>query len=202
MPEGRCTPGADVTASVHVSLAAHAANPPRFHQRIDANLTRAADGGLALSYRIHGLNLDLHVPTPHNLAPATALWSTTCCELFIGPASQAAYREFNFSPSGQWAAYDFLDYRVRKPDLPTCPAPGIETRRTEDLLQLDILLPKAALPKSAGDTLRAALSVVLAANDGNLGYWALAHAAGKPDFHRAGFMLCIGPAGIRPTRCA
>jgi hypothetical protein len=191
-----------VAQSVHVSLVAHAANPQRFHQRVDATLAHTADGGLAVAYAIHGLNLDLRVPTPHAPAPADALWKTTCCELFVGPSGRPGYREFNFSPSGQWAAYDFLDYRERKPGSPACHAPSLQTRRTEDLLQLDVQLPPHALPKMESDSLRIALSVVLEANDGNLGYWALGHAAGKPDFHRAGFLLCLGPAGLRPARCA
>lgn len=185
--------------SVHVALAGHPTNPARFHQRLDVTLTRQANGALAIVYAIHGLNLDLRVPTPHAPAPEDALWKTTCCELFVGPTGQGDYREFNFSPSGQWAVYDFLDYRERKPGTPGCPAPTLLTRREEDLLQLDVLLPPGALP--AGDPLRVAVSAVLEANDGNLGYWALAHPPGKPDFHRAGFMLCLGAAGLRPTRC-
>jgi hypothetical protein len=185
--------------SVHVALAGHPTNPARFHQRLDIALTRQPDGALALAYTIRGQNLDLRVPTPHAPAPADALWKTTCCELFVGPAGRPDYREFNFSPSGQWAVYDFLDYRAPKPGVPACHAPTLQTRREEDLLQLDVLLPRTALPP--GDMLRIAVSAVLEANDGNLGYWALAHAAGKPDFHRAGFMLCLGAVGFRPTRC-
>lgn len=191
-----------MTASVHVTLAGHPANPPRFHQRVDATIGRSSDGGLIIGYRILGLNLDLHVPTPHAPAPAEALWKTTCAELFIGPSGRPTYREFNFSPSGQWAAYDFLDYRERKPGEVACRAPTIACHRAEDLLQLDVTVPREALPKPEGDSLRAALAVVLEAEGGHTGYWALAHAAGKPDFHRAGFMLCLSDTGIRPARCA
>lgn len=192
-----------MSKAVHVRLAAHPANPVRFHQRIECTLAHAADGGLQIDYAIHGLNLDLRVPTPHAPAPADALWRTTCCELFVGPAGQSDYREFNFSPSGQWAVYDFLDYRERKPGSPDCHSPALQFERGEDLLKLSARLPHTSLPPVAKHgTLRIALSVVLEANDGSLGYWALAHAAGKPDFHRAGFMLCLGTDGLRPTRCA
>lgn len=189
-----------MTHSVHVALAAHPANPERFHERIDVTLTQGPDGALTVLYAVRGLNIDLHVPTPHAPAPAGALWKTTCCELFVGPVGRSDYREFNFSPSGQWAVYDFLDYRAPKPGVPACPGPGIETRRTEDLLQVEAKLPPGALPGTGGHPLRIALSAVLETQDSHLGYWALGHAPGKPDFHRAGFMLSVGAAGIRPGR--
>ncbi|MDP1957485.1 MAG: hypothetical protein Q8J75_04835, partial [Rhodocyclaceae bacterium] len=132
--------------SVHATLASHSANPERFHERIDVTLARSAAGGLAISYAIRGLNLDLRVPTPHAPAPADALWRHSCCEIFIGQARSTRYREFNFSPSGQWAAYDFLDYRQPAPDTVSCPAPSIQVSRAENLLQLDVMLSAAALP--------------------------------------------------------
>ncbi len=184
--------------SVHSTLASHAANPERFHERIGVTLARQPAGGLAISYAIRGLNLDLRVPTPHVPAPAAALWRHTCCEIFIGQADAACYREFNFSPSGQWAATDFLGYRQPAPDAARCPAPRIEVSRTENLLQLDVMLTAEALPPA--DKQRLALAVVLEASDGSLGYWALVHPAGKPDFHHhAGFALSLGPTGFRPS---
>jgi hypothetical protein len=185
--------------SVHVTLAGHAANPARFHLHIEATLTHGTDDSLQIAYTVHGLTLDLRIPTPHAPAPADALWRTTCCELFLGPVGHPGYREFNFSPSGQWAAYDFVDTRQRAAEPVDSPAPTLASERGEDLLRLVATLPKAARPK--GDTLRIALSVVLEANDGSLGYWALAHPPGKADFpHRAGFFLSLGPMGFRPSK--
>ncbi|MDO8932390.1 MAG: DOMON-like domain-containing protein [Rhodocyclaceae bacterium] len=184
--------------SVHSALASHPANPARFHERIDVTLSQPATGGLGIRYAIHGLNLDLRVPTPHAPAPADALWRHTCCEIFIGQAGSTRYREFNFSPSGQSAAYDFLDYRQRAPATQNGPAPSIQVSRAENLLQLDVMLPAAALPLA--ENLHLALAVVLEAGDGSLGYWALAHPAGKADFHHhAGFVLHLGSTGFRPT---
>ncbi len=181
--------------AVHVALAAHPANSPRFRQHIDVSLQQADNGGLALSYVIRGLNLDLHVPTPHVPAPADALWSTTCCELFVAPAGQASYREFNFSPSGQWAAHDFSGYRERNATAVLAASPTIACQRTEDRLQLDVALPHAALPH--GKAFGLGITVVLQTQDGHLGYWALAHVPGKPDFHcREGFLLRFGPHGL------
>lgn len=188
-----------MSRSVHVTLAGHPANPARFHQRIAATLTQATDGSLQIAYAIQGLTIDLRVPTPHAPAPADALWRTTCCEIFLGTLGHPGYREFNFSPSGQWSHNDFVDTRQRAPQPVDCPAPVLSGARNNDLLSLSASLPKAALPK--GNTLRIALGVILEANDSHLGYWALAHAPGKPDFHHhAGFVLSLGPLGFRPTQ--
>jgi hypothetical protein len=185
--------------SVHVKLAAHHDNPARFHQHIDATLTHTTDGSLQIVYAVHGLNLDLRVPTPHAPAPADALWKTTCCEIFLGSIGQSGYREFNFSPSGQWAAHEFSDTRQHAPQAFDCPAPRIEFERSEDLLKLTATLPKQALPKA--ETLRIAVSAILEANDSRLGYWALVHPPGKPDFHHhAGFVLSLGTLGFRPSQ--
>jgi len=184
--------------SVHVRLAGHPDNPERFHQRVDATLTHLADGALEIAYAIHGLNLDLRVPTPHAPAPADALWQTTCCELFLGAPGQDGYREFNFSPSGQWTACDFVATRRRRSGALVCPAPELVFARAEDLMRLTVKLPLAALP--GADTLRIAVTAVLEAEGGHHGYWALAHPPGKPDFHHhAGFVLSLGPAGFRPS---
>ncbi|MCX8086595.1 MAG: DOMON-like domain-containing protein [Rhodocyclaceae bacterium] len=184
--------------SIHVALKAHPANPERFHQRIEVTMTLAADGGLNLLYAIHGFNLDLRVPTPHAPAPAEALWRTTCCELFVGAPDRPGYREFNFSPSGQWAAYDFADTRQPAASPAVLPAPTLQTRRSEDLLEVAVNLPAAALP-AFGERRCLALAAVLEAEGGHLGYWALAHPHGKPDFHHpAGFLIKLDSRGLHP----
>ena len=42
---------------------------------------------------------------------ADELWRTTCFEAFVAPAGKDTYREWNFAPRGNWAAYDFTAYR-------------------------------------------------------------------------------------------
>ena len=188
-----------MTNSVHTVLAGHPDNRAHFRQRIEATLALLSDGGLAISYVIHDINADLRIPTQDAPAPANALWRTTCCELFLNPTGQTGYREFNFSPSGQWAAYDFLDTRKPAPAAPNCAAPIIKTKREGATLQLDVNLPKSAFPH--GESLRLAVDAILETSDSCLGYWALTHPSGKPDFHHhAGFVLSLGPMGFRPTR--
>ena len=92
------------------------------------------------------------------------------------------YREFNFSPSGEWAVYDFRAYRnggVLENEL----APGIVVQKTVDRLELGAEIGQDLLPHDR--PLRLGLSAVVEDAAGKLSYWALRHPPGKPDFHHA-----------------
>src|SRR3546814_17205573 len=39
------------------------------------------------------------------------LWESTCFEAFLTEEGQPDYTEFNYSPDGRWACYQFDDYR-------------------------------------------------------------------------------------------
>ncbi len=120
------------------------------------------------------------------------LWEHTCFEAFVGVPGEATYREFNFSPSGQWAAYAFSDYRQRDENFELADAPQITTRLFAGRLEVDVALPASALP-SGTLALQIALSAVVEAADtvdGSHSYWALHHPGPRPDFHhRSGFTL-------------
>jgi hypothetical protein len=182
-----------MTNVVHATLTGHPANPPSGVLRIGVTLLQKPDGSLTLAYSIDGPASFLHIPTRTDPAPADALWRTTCCELFLAADDGTAYREFNFSPSGQWATYDFTTYREAAATASRIAAPKISTGNHGDRLRLDAVLPAASLP--AGSALRCALAVVVESHDGNLGFWALAHPPGPPDFHhRDGFTLYLDKA--------
>lgn len=154
-------------------------------------LTVATDysaNGLALSFRLTGDPRDVLIPPP---APATAtdgLWQHTCCEAFIATDSGTDYREFNFSPSGQWAAYRFTDYRCRDERFQPPLAPRSSFRLLPDGFSLDATIARTLLPTAA--ILRVGLSAVMEGGNGSKGYWALAHGGPAPDFHlRSSFTL-------------
>jgi hypothetical protein len=171
-----------------VVLVGHADTPADLRQRIAVTLERTPSS-LGLVYAIADADR-LRIPTPESPAPADALWRTTCCEFFVAPVGGDAYREFNFSPSGQWAVYDFAGYRMRSTGAPLSAAPTIQTQLIDVGLQVDVALPAAALPVGAAFDL--GLSVVLESLDGRFGYHALTHAPGRPDFHwRGGFTLSV-----------
>lgn len=111
---------------------------------------------------------------------ADSLWTTTCFEAFLKEASRDAYQEWNFSPSGQWAAYDFIAYRQGMAESQVTASPYV---RMEDNFTWWALGATIAVP--AGRDWCLGLSAVLEEKDGTKSYWALAHAPDKPDFHHA-----------------
>ena len=126
--------------------------------------------------------LDGHVPgivLPQAAPPARRdnLWQTTCFEIFWQPLGATAYREFNLSPSGQWAAYDFNSFREGMRDAPVG---AIAIACSHDDAGLVLRASIAAdLPAPA----QVALNAVVEHVDGGKQYWALAFPPGKPEFH-------------------
>jgi hypothetical protein len=166
-----------------IDLVPHPQTPSGAVSGVQAEAARGPDG-LLLCYRIEGDLERLRIPAPGAPAVGERLWQRLCCEAFVGLAADAAYREFNFSPSGEWAAYAFRRYR--EGESWRAPDPRIEVRRSAGVLELF-----AGIPAPAG-RLRVALCAVIEEGDGALSYWALRHAAGKPDFHhRDAFALEI-----------
>ena len=120
------------------------------------------------------------VPEAEEPARADELWQTTCFEAFLGQAGSPAYREWNFAPSGDWAAYDFAEYRDGRTDADVA-APYV---RLEDNFTWWAL--GATIAVDADKQWELGLSAVLEEKDGTKSYWALAHPPGdKPDFHLA-----------------
>lgn len=170
-------------------LFCHPASPCTAVQAVEATAT-LSDEGLLLRYFIHAQAGAIRLPEPRPAQAADGLWQHTCCEAFIAPAGSTEYREFNFSPSGQWAAYRFSDYRARDFDFTVQIAPQIELRQHAGGFELTATLAPDLLPAAA--RLHLGLTVVIEAADGSKSYWALAHAATQPDFHlRQSFSLAL-----------
>ena len=105
------------------------------------------------------------------------LWKTTCCEIFWQPDGADAYREFNLSPSGKWAVYDFDAFREGMRDAPVV---GVAVSCTAQEAQLVLEADIAAdLPRPAS----IALNAIVEDAAGHMQFWALAFADGKPEFH-------------------
>jgi hypothetical protein len=111
---------------------------------------------------------------------ADQLWQTTCFEAFLQRYGEEPYREWNFAPSGEWAAYDLSAFRTGMTEADVAP-PYI---RIEDNLTWWAL--GATIAVDAGADWQLGLSAVFEEKDGTRSYWALAHPSGdKPDFHAA-----------------
>ncbi len=148
-----------------------------------------------MRFRLDGDMSRIRVPSPSAPRIATRLWEHTCFEAFVAIDDRPAYHEFNFAPSGEWAAYAFRGYRDGGSLADEALAPSITLRTTDRRLELDALI---RLDRVSGAhpcaPLRIGLSAVIEANDGALSYWALRHPAGKPDFHHAeAFALRLEP---------
>lgn len=152
-------------------------------------------GDLALAYALEGSLPELRIPAPHPPGFADGLWQHTCFEAFLAVAANPACREFNFSPSGQWAAYAFSGYRQRDESFRPDPAPAMTLRLFADRLELDAVIPRRLLPAlPGGSALRFGLSAVVEAAAGGKSYWALAHPGEAPDFHRRDAFILTLPA--------
>ena len=151
--------------------------------------------GLYLCYELTGDLAQLCIPAPQAPAAVDGLWEHTCFEAFVAVEGKTSYHEFNFSPSGQWAAYAFSDYRVRS-TWTVSQAPAISFTQTNEYLLLEAIIAVADLPLNiAGKPLQLGLTAVIEANDGSRSYWALRHPEARPDFHqRAGFILPLNLA--------
>ncbi|MDP1685993.1 DOMON-like domain-containing protein [Hydrogenophaga sp.] len=164
------------------ALQCHPATPAGLPLDVSVSVGWTPDG-LQLFYAIVGNIAALRVPPDTGPGPADGLWQHTCLEAFASAEGDVAYREFNFSPSGQWAAYRFAGERRRDTTTaPDLPAPVMHRAIAPTLLTLDVHLPLAALPSSALH-LELALCAVIEELDGRLSYWALEHPRERPDFH-------------------
>lgn len=147
------------------------------------------DKRLMLRYRVDGCE-SLVVPRFRGSGQADELWKTTCFELFLYNGA-GRYREFNFSPSGQWAQYSFSGYRNRDHDggPGLRDAPVISHEQGASVFVQTVFIDAAILESAE----RAALAAVIEEEGGRPSYWALAHNGLQPDFHDPfGFRVPVG----------
>jgi hypothetical protein len=159
------------------TLERHPDSPRAALRGIQATLTRDPRG-LKIRFHLEGDVAKLRIPAPRPPRVADRLWQHTCCEVFLRRDAESGYREFNLSPSGEWAAYEFARYRDGAPLA--VPDPGIVVRRDSKRVELEALIDLRH-----HDKLHVGLSAVVEEESGELSYWALRHAPGKPDFHHA-----------------
>ena len=167
---------APVSAALHLSP--HPASP-RIELSVSV-LVSAEPRELVLHYRVRGDTAAVRWPEPQGGGMADGLWRHTCFEAFIGQPGQGAYREFNFSPSGQWADYAFSRTRVRDALRGPPNAPLIERRETAESVELVAVLDRRQLPPGPWQL---GLSTVIEDQRGQVSHWALHHPRPLPDFH-------------------
>jgi len=200
-------------------LTPHPDMPPRMVQSVTCSLSWQDPGHWVASFIVGAPPEALALPAAVFPARADGLWQRTCFELFLRDPGTGGYLEFNFSPSGEWAAYQFDGYRTGMRAL-SLADPWITSTRREQFdagmgarlaaIALDpasigtmLSIPMPAPPEAPAPNQYAliahledvgladapfrelAITAVIEESDGTKSYWALAHPAGKPDFHAA-----------------
>jgi hypothetical protein len=171
-------------SALKAELLPHPATPCDFIRRFSVAV-KSSDHPreLEIRYRIDGDLRRLRLAQPGFARRSDGLWQHTCFEAFLRNVAETVYYEFNFAPSGDWAAYRFGDRR-RDGTSPDVPYPPFALERSAEYCELTAFIPLAAMPElTRAAALRIGLAAVVEDEDATLSYWALAHAAAAPDFH-------------------
>jgi hypothetical protein len=143
---------------------------------VTASITATREGCEA-AFRLDGHIPGIVLPAPGRGERRDNLWQTTCFEIFWQPLGGTAYREFNLSPSGDWAAYDFDSFREGMRDAPVRAA-ALACAHDGTGLTL-----KASIAADLPAPAQVALNAVIEHPGGVKQYWALAFPPGRPEFH-------------------
>jgi len=170
------------------TLVPHPDFEPLSVRGIEVMLACGGDGRWLIEYRVDGGDA-LESPELGPARRADELWKHTCFELFVRPEGGEGYYEFNFSPSGAWAAYRFTGYREGMAELPLG-VPAIEWWGGEMRAAVDL----SGLPD--GDWCVGVTAVIEERGD-KRSFWSLAHPPGKPDFHHEASFAWEVPAAAR-----
>ena len=174
------------------NLEPHPATPPADPTfKVWANVDHSALGAVATTNIWFGVS----APAERFVMPkltepwrAEDLWQTTCFEAFVRAAGEDGYREWNFAPAGNWAAYDFAGRREGKARADVGQPPSL---RMED--NFTGWTVGATIAVDAATQWEMGLSAVLEEQDGTKSYWALAHLNEQPDFHDPGCFVARLP---------
>jgi len=162
------------------ALVSHGDFPSAALDSIAVTASRGAGGRLDVEYRAKGAVDRVRWPDWKAVEPADRLWEHSCFELFVREPGAPGYAELNFTTSGQWAAYRFDQYRGGMRAIDDVLIGGGRTVNDGEVrLRRTISLPDWADLAEW----QIGLSAVIETLDGDKSYWALAHPAGKPDFH-------------------
>ena len=168
---------------MQLNLIPHATTlPSNSALKLWATVDYAASFGLSATtniwFAVQAPLTDFAIPESSQASRRDGLWQSTCFELFLRREGEDAYREWNFAPSGDWAAYDFTGYREGMTPAEIDAPPYL---RLEDNLTWWTF--GATIAVEADAAWEYGLSAVIEEKDGTKSYWALAHPSEKPDFH-------------------
>ncbi|MEO0461829.1 MAG: hypothetical protein AAF127_01780 [Pseudomonadota bacterium] len=162
--------------------------PLMLHQTCDLGPVRAVTAsitatstGCEAEFRLDGRVSAISLPEASPSVRTDNLWKTTCFEIFWQPVGAQSYREFNLSPSGRWAAYDFDSFREGMRDAPV-DAIALACSHSDTDEGGELIL-KASIAAELPSPAQVALNAIVEHRDGGLQFWALAFPPGPPEFH-------------------
>jgi len=198
--------GPVLAAFADVPLTAHTRDGPGPVQALSVSGALHRSGVLALEFEVTADLRELRfAPATCHARRSDELWRQTCFELFAARNDEPGYCEFNFTPSGEWAAYAFAGYRQARRDAAQnridvstqAAADGPLRLRARMNLATALGLDAQALARASW---RLNCSAIIEDNAGALSYWAVRHPGAQPDFHdRAGFAIALGGAARTTT---
>lgn len=162
--------------------------PLMLHQTCDLGPIRAVTAAITATatgcdaeFRLDGDVSAIRLPEAGPSLRTDNLWKTTCFEIFWQPIGQPGYVEFNLSPSGRWASYDFDAFREGMRDAPV-DAISLSCSRSDNDGAGELIL-KASISADLPAPAQVALNAIVEHANGGLQFWALAFSPGKPEFH-------------------
>jgi hypothetical protein len=195
------------------SLVAHPDTPPRAVPGVTCTYVWQSAGEWRFDFIVPVAPAILRLPPSAAPVRTDDLWQHTCFELFLFDPESGTYREFNFAPSGQWAAYSFDGYRSGRRPLDVEAPHILSTDSSQFASAMEARLKALGVDKESVRTLlaaspptdeptqfalsagiddpsradgrrwRAGVSAIIEEADGTKSYWAFAHPPGEPDFH-------------------
>ncbi len=158
------------------TLVLHPSCAPGPVDSIVAKATQTANG-FGVEFRATGVISQIVVPGSAPSRRADGLWKSTCFEMFWQAGDERGYREFNLSPSGEWAAYGFADVRAGMHDA------QVDSLALSSSHDGSELVVRVSIAAALGIPARIGLCAVIEDSAGVRSYWALCHAKESPDFH-------------------
>lgn len=165
---------------MQITLWTHPAAGSAAVDEIVASVERLSPTLLRFRWQVSGDIGGLIIPEPAPSIRTNNLWESTCFEAFLSCEGHPGYLELNFSPSSQWAAYDFSAYRHGMVQASLAGPPEIELSRHSAGLELTATISLDA----AAEACRLNLCAVIEEGAGMKSYWAAYHQGAVPDFHR------------------
>ena len=163
-------------------LTPHPISKKSLVRAISVEWERKGEGNIWLRYHIEVDAADIKLPSLVTIPKRKdGLWETTCFEMFVHARESERYAEYNFSPSSNWAAYQFSAHREGMKSLELSDIPEISIDLDNGHMAVEIT---TGLPNNMrGADLPMGISAIIEESSGQKSYWALAHPSGEPDFH-------------------